>query len=241
MTDFDRVTNYTSYIEDDPFRRGLHLPAVEEALGDPNKKRFLDIGCGDGLFSRLLAERGAAVIGYDRARRQIEQAQAHIGVPGLDVTFVVATPQTFFHDGIFDAATSVMVLQHATSLEELAAFFRSASRHLGPGGQFISIVFNPLFSAFGEDFVVRRFTKLENNTIHTDFLDRASGRVEMTVEGNHQYTSEEFERAAVSGGMKLTAWRQLFATPDAIRRMGASFWRPCHEHQPYALFVAQKD
>jgi len=95
----------------------------------------------------------------------------------LDVTFVVATPQTFSHDGTFDAATSIMVLHYATSPEELADFFRSASRHLGPGGRFISVVFNPLFSAFGEDFVVRRFTRMENNKIRAEFLDRASGRV----------------------------------------------------------------
>jgi len=87
---------------------------------------------------------GAAVVGYDRARQQIAQAQARVGAPGLDATFVVATPQTFFHDGTFDAAMSVMVLQFATSHEELAAFFCSASRHIGPGGRFISIVFNPL-------------------------------------------------------------------------------------------------
>ena len=100
---------------------------------------------------------------------------------------------------------------------------------------------NPLFSAFGEDFVVRRYTRLENNNIRTDFLDRASDRVEMTLEGNHQYTSEEFERAAISGEMKPAAWKKLFATPDAVRQMGASFWRPCHEHQPYALFITQKE
>jgi len=240
MTDYDRVTNYTNYIEDDPFRRGLHYPAVEEVLGDPNKKRILDIGCGDGLFSRLLAERGAAVVGYDRSARQIGQAQARVSAPGLDATFVVATPQTFIHNGTFDAAMSVMVLQFATSPEDLAAFFRSASRHLGPGGRFISVVINPLFSAFGEDFVIRRWTRLEGNNMRSDFLDRASGHVEMTVEV-HQYTSEEFEKAAISGGMKPAAWRKLFATPDAVRRMGASFWLPCHEHQPFALFVAQKD
>jgi SAM-dependent methyltransferase len=180
----------------------LHFPAVEEVLGDVNKKRILDIGCGDGLLLRLLAEHGAAVVGYDRARQQIAQARARVGAPGLDATFVVATPQTFFHDGTFDAAVSVMVLNYATSPEELATFFRSASRHLGPGGRFISVVYNPLFSAFGVDFVVRRYTRLENNNIRTDFLDRASGRVEMTLEGNHQYTSEEFERGAISGEMK---------------------------------------
>ena len=239
MMDFDQLTNYASFIKDDPFRRELHFPAVEEALGDLNKKRILDIGCGDGLFSRLLAERGAAVVGYDRALQKIAEAQSRVDAPGLDATFVVATPYTFFHDRKFEAAMSVMVLQYATSPEELAAFFRSASRHLGPGGRFISVVINPLFSAFGQDFVVRRYTRLEGNNMRTEFLDRASGRVEMILVA-HQFTSEEFEQAAISGGMRPAAWRKLFATPDAVRQMGASFWQPCHEHQPFALFVAQK-
>jgi toxoflavin synthase len=239
MTDFDQVTNYTNYIKDDPIRRGLHFPAVEETLGDLNKKRVLEIGCGDGLFSQLLAERGASIVGYDRALQKIAEAQARVEAPGLDATFVVATPHTFVHDGTFDAAMSVMVLQYATSPEELAAFFRSASRHLVPGGRFISVVINPLFSAFERDFVIRRFHRLEGNNMRTEFLDRASGRVEMILEA-HQFTSEEFERAAISGGMKPAAWTKLFATPDAVRQMGASFWQSCHEHQPFALFVTQK-
>jgi SAM-dependent methyltransferase len=240
MTDFDQMTNYADYIKNCPFRRGLHIPVVEEELGDLNRKRILDIGCGDGLFPRLLAERGASVVGYDRAPRRIAEARAGEGAPGVDATFVVATPHTFLHDGTFDAATSVLVLQLAASPEELAAFFRSASRHLEPGGRFISVVVNPLFSAFGRDFAVRRYTKLEGNKMRVDFLDRTSGRVEMTVEV-HQYTSEEYEQAAICGGMKPVAWRKLYATPDAVRQMGASFWQPCHEHQPFALFVTQKE
>jgi cyclopropane fatty-acyl-phospholipid synthase-like methyltransferase len=240
MTDFDEVTNYTSYIKDDPFRRGLHFPAVEEALGDLNNKRILEIGCGDGLFSQLLAERGASVVGYDRAAQRIAEAQTRIDAQEVDTTFVVATPYTFFHDGTFDAVISVMVLQYATSLEDLAAFFRSASRHLEPGGRFISVVVNPLFSAFGQDLVIRRLHRLEGNMVRAEFLDRASGRVEMILE-QRQFTSEEFEQAAISGGMKPAAWRKLFATQDAVRQMGASFWQPCHEHQPYAFFVTQKE
>jgi 2-polyprenyl-3-methyl-5-hydroxy-6-metoxy-1,4-benzoquinol methylase len=240
MTDFDQMTNYADYIKDDPFRRGLHFPAVEEALGDLNGKRILDIGCGDGLFPRSLARRGASVVGYDRAPRRIAEAQTGEDAPGMDVTFVVATPHTFLHDGTFDAATSIMVLHLAASPEELTAFFRSAARHLEPGGRFISVVINPLFSAFGQDFAIRRYTKLEGNTVKTEFLDRTSGRVEMTAEGR-QYTSEEYEQAAIRGGMKPAAWRKLFATPDAVRQMGASFWQPCHEHQPAALFVTQKE
>src|SRR5215470_19303324 len=184
MTDFGRLKNYADYIKADPFRRALHFHAVEAVLGDPNNKRILNIGCGDGLFARLLAERGASVVGYDKAPEKIAEAQAHEDARRLQVKFLVATPHTFSHDGMFDAATSVMVLHLAASLEELAAFFRSASRHLVSGGRFVSIIFNPSFSAFGANFFIRRFTKLQGNKLRCEFLDRASGRVEMTVEGH---------------------------------------------------------
>jgi toxoflavin synthase len=240
MTDFGQINNYADYINEDPFRRGLHFPAVEELLGDVSRRRILDVGCGDGLFPRLLAQRGASVVGYDKAPEKIAEARAHEDARRLQVKFLVATPHTFSHDGMFDAATSVMVLHLAASLEELAAFFRSASRHLVSGGRFVSIVFNPSFSAFGANFFIRRLTKIQGNKLRCEFLDLASGRVEMTVEG-HQYTGEEYERAAINGGMRPEAWMKLFATQDAVDQMGTSFWLPCHEHQPFALFTARKE
>jgi SAM-dependent methyltransferase len=244
MTDFGKIKNYADYINEDPFRRGLHFPAVEELLGDVSRRRILDVGCGDGLFPRLLAQRGASVVGYDKAPEKIAEARAHEDARWLRVKFLVATPHTFSREGMFDAATSVMVLHLAASLEELAAFLRSASRHLVSGGRFVSIVFNPSFSAVGANFFIRRFTKLQGNKLRCEFLDLASGRVEMTVEGQvegHQYTGEEYERAAISGGMRPEAWTKLFATQDAVGQMGASFWLPCHEHQPFALFTARKE
>src|SRR5262245_5824601 len=66
MTDWGKIGIYGSFIRKDPFRMGLHFPAVLEQLGDA-RKRILDVGCNDGLFPGLLAARGAAVLGYDRA------------------------------------------------------------------------------------------------------------------------------------------------------------------------------
>lgn len=240
MTDFGQLRNYAGYVSADPFRRALHFPAVEAALGDVKGKRILDVGCGDGLFPRLLAQRGASVVGYDVAPEKIAEAQEHSDATRLDVTYVAATPHTFSHDVAFDAAISVMVLHFATSVQELAAFFRSTARHLVTGGRFISIVINPSFSAFGHDFVVRRFTRLDGNKMLTEFLDPASGRVAMAAE-IYRYTRVEYEHAARAGGMKPEEWRQLVATPDAVERLGAAFWQPCNEHQPFAVFVTQKE
>jgi len=117
-------------------------------LGDLRKKFILDVGCGDGLFPRLLAEQGVSVVGYDKAPEKIAKARKHKDAQQLDVKYIHATPYTFSHGVLFDAATSVMVLPYAASPEELTAFFRSTCLDLAAGGRFVSVVLNPSFSAF---------------------------------------------------------------------------------------------
>jgi 2-polyprenyl-3-methyl-5-hydroxy-6-metoxy-1,4-benzoquinol methylase len=238
MTDWGKIEIYGSFIEKDPFRMGLHYPAVQQEVGTA-KKRILDVGCGDGLFARLLAAQGACVVGYDRSPERIAEAKENKDAQRLGVKYVVATPSTFASQGLFDAATSVMVLNFATSLGELEAFFHSTRKHLVAGGRFISIVLNPSFSAFGKDFIVRRITKLHGNNVRMEFCDDDSRVAKMTAV-QHQYTKEELERAALQGGMTPEPWKKIFATPSAVAKLGEGFWQLCHEAQPYALFVARK-
>jgi len=236
MTDFGQIPQYSSYVAQDPFRHGLQFPAVLAELGDLNK-RILDVGTGDGLFSRLLARAGAAVVAYDKSPEKIAEAKAHADAQALGVTYVVATPRTFSADGPFDAATSVMVLPYASDLDELAAFFRNTRRHLGSGGTFVSTVLNPAFSSFDRDLIVRRVRKLAGNLMQMEFLNEASGAVVMNPI-YHQYAREDYERAIAQAGM-ICEWKRLFATREAMAQKGEAFWRPCHETEPYALLIAR--
>jgi SAM-dependent methyltransferase len=206
-------------------------------LGDL-KKRILDVGTGDGLFPRVMARHGASVVGYDRAAERIAEARAHRDAKELNVEYVVATPRTFADHRVFDAATSVMVLPYAVDLDELRAFFRNTRRHLADGGKFVSVVLNPSFSAFGENLVVRRVTKLDGNLVQMLFLNEATGAVEMNPI-MRQYGHEEYELAIAQEGMTF-AWKTLFASPEAVAQKGEEFWTPCHEAQPYALLIAQR-
>ena len=236
ITDFGTIPQYASYVAQDPFRHGLQFPAVMSELGSL-KKRIVDVGTGDGLFPRLLARAGAVVVGYDKAAQKIAEAKAHKDAQNLQVKYVVATPQTFAEDGVFDAATSVMVLPYASDLDDLRAFFRCTKRHLAVGGKFISTVLNPLFSAFERNLIVRRFKKLDGNLTQVEFLNEVSGAIEIRLV-THQYSKMEYESAAAQAGMKCE-WKELFAEPEAISQKGEEFWRPCHETQPYALLIAQ--
>ena len=174
MTDFDQRTNCADYIKDDPFRRGLHFAAIEEALGDVAGNRILDIGCGDGLFPRLLAQRGASVLGYDRAPQRIAEARAPAGASGVDATFVVATPDTFV-----EAST----LRHRSWCCSLRNRPKSWRRSSAPH----RATLRPADASFRSSSI--RWARLRGPALdqargqrcESEFLDRASGRIEMTV------------------------------------------------------------
>lgn len=240
MTNWDQIDVYGQYIRKDPFRNGLHYPAVLAELGDPNRMRILDVGCNEGLFPRLLAAQGASVVGYDAASERILEATQQEQAQRLGIQYHVATPRTFSSPQTFDAAVSVMVLNYAPSIEDLEAFFVSTQRYLVPDGRFISVVLNPAFSAFEEDFVVRRISKLEGRAVRMEFFDDDRSAPKLTSI-QHLYTKEELERAAVQGGMRPQLWKDLFATGAAVAELGEDFWRRCHRAQPYALFIARKE
>ncbi|MBT4192020.1 MAG: methyltransferase domain-containing protein [Candidatus Diapherotrites archaeon] len=52
----------------------LCRPQSINALGNVKGKRILDIGCGEGYVSRILALKGASVVGIDNSREMIGKA-----------------------------------------------------------------------------------------------------------------------------------------------------------------------
>jgi SAM-dependent methyltransferase len=66
----------------DRFRPTYPDAVIEELLGPvPSGLEVLDVGCGTGIASRQIAQRGAKVLGVELARRMAEIARGH----GVDV------------------------------------------------------------------------------------------------------------------------------------------------------------
>jgi len=59
----------------DAARRLLLDPVMLAQCGDVAGRDVLDLGCGEGRFCRMLAERGARVVGIDVTRRMVEVAR----------------------------------------------------------------------------------------------------------------------------------------------------------------------
>jgi len=50
---------------------------IQEWIDNPNKKRILDLGCGTGLSSKKLIEKGACVTGIDLSEEMLKIAQKY--------------------------------------------------------------------------------------------------------------------------------------------------------------------
>lgn len=95
--------------------------------------RVLDVGCGPGLLSIVLAREGADVTGIDASGRMIAEARENAGRFGLDIDLRVMDAQKMdFPDGTFDAVVSRSVLW---CLEKPGQAYSEMVRVLRPGGR----------------------------------------------------------------------------------------------------------
>jgi trans-aconitate 2-methyltransferase len=82
---------------------------------DPQEgEHILDLGCGTGYLTNLVAQRGAEVTGIDNSAEMIAKAKTQY--PGLD--FRVQSATTFYFDKSFDAIFSNAVLHWVIEKED---------------------------------------------------------------------------------------------------------------------------
>src|SRR6201995_1353892 len=88
--------------------------------------RVLDVGCGVGRWSRLLAAKGASVTGVDLSPTMVEQAQSRAAAEGVAdrCQFRVQDLSRLDVEGQFDLVLGVTALQHILDPQLLEAAVR---------------------------------------------------------------------------------------------------------------------
>jgi 2-polyprenyl-3-methyl-5-hydroxy-6-metoxy-1,4-benzoquinol methylase len=136
---------YMQFVESgaDYYRHLVHGPGLLAACGEVRGARALDLGCGQGYFSRLLARAGAAVTAIDLSDRLIARAIELEAAEPLGITYRVmdaARVGTDLGPERFDRITACMSLQ---DVSDVAATLAGASRVLADGGRMVFSVPHP--------------------------------------------------------------------------------------------------
>jgi len=93
--------------------------------------RIIDLGCGTGHLTRMIADSGAYVMGLDNSPQMIESARQTYP----EIEFAFADVSDFAFDMKFDAVFSNATLHWVTRADEAAACI---SRALTRGGRFVA-------------------------------------------------------------------------------------------------------
>jgi SAM-dependent methyltransferase len=136
---YDAIASW--YIEESAqWGAGYMSPLPEAAAG----RRILELACGPGRAARLLAQRGALVVGVDLSGRLIAHARAIEAADPVGVRYLVgdATNVDWWDGAPFDGVICEMALM---DIDDLHGVARTAATFLDSGGWFAFSLFHPCF------------------------------------------------------------------------------------------------
>ena len=125
---------------------GHALPSRLQALAaDLGKGKALDIGCGTGDTSILLARQGWEVVAFDFVERALESARKKAGAAGVTVRFLRADVTNL---GAYDVAAGFTLLcdngcMHGLSDAQRDAYVREVSAVAASGARLLLVAFLP--------------------------------------------------------------------------------------------------
>jgi len=140
-------------------QRPLIQPAVERLLALRPDERVLEIACGNGEFSRRMADGGAEVVATDFSEPMLERARAHGG--DIEYRQVDATDEAALRalgDHAFDAVVCNQAIMDMADIEPMASAIPGL---LAPGGRF---VFSTMHPAFNSNDAVRVIEQTEDDS-----------------------------------------------------------------------------
>ena len=143
MSDFEKYLRNGAYHWDHVSRSlDRHVPftqarydSVLAASAAVRPQRVLDLGCGDGALTAMLARRGSTVIGLDLSELGVSLASAKMREAGCPSPLLRGDAQALpFAAGSFDLIVAVDVIEH---VPEASTLVSEVVRCLAPGGLFV--------------------------------------------------------------------------------------------------------
>lgn len=134
---------YREHAEVAPYNALYDRPAMLELLGEVRGRTVFDAGCGPGIYTQELLDRGARVQACDASPRMVELARERVGqAAGTNDLRVhsLEAPIDWIEDGTVDLVLCALVYHYIT---DRPGFLAEMHRVLRPGGALLISTHHP--------------------------------------------------------------------------------------------------
>lgn len=238
-TDYDPIAEQYKRSKQQPWRTHIEAYTLMQLIGDPSEKSVLDVACGEGFYTRMLRQRGAArVTGVDLSAGMIDLARQQEESHQQGIEYVVADARQYVPAEKYDLVVAAYLLNYAQNRQELQAMCDGIARCLKPGGRFITVNCSPSLS-FPTAPSYRQYG-FETNVVG-DWREGVAIRWRFhlsdgvfEIENYHLDTAiheEAFRRA----GFHQIAWHAPRLSHDGLAFEDQRFWSSFLDHSPVAF------
>jgi len=217
-TDYDTIAQDYKRAKLQPWRHYIESFTLMGLVGGLAGKSVVDVACGEGYYTRLLRQRGAAkVVGIDLSERMVQLALAQEAENPLGVEYLIGDGKSLALEEEYDLAVAAYLLNYAQNREELEAMCRGIAGCLKPGGRFVTVNTNPRldfrsapsYRKYGFETTIGRELRDGAPITWTFFLDGGSFSIE-----NYYLDAAAHEAAFRSAGFREVRWHRPRLSPQ---------------------------
>lgn len=164
----------------DYWRDGVNNPAAFKLIGNVKRKMVLDLACGEGYNTRILARKGAKVTGIDHSEKLLSLAKKEEKRKPLGVRYYRrnANRLSGLPDAFFDVVTCFMALHDIENYEGAIAEVARVMKH---GGRFVFSIVHPCF----EDIMI--------NGVRINATEKYFDKIEHVIEWKMERLTKPFK------------------------------------------------
>ena len=193
------------------YQKDLILPNLLRLLEIKKGDKVLDIACGQGFFSRALAEKGAEVTGADISAELIKLAKEKAGPKENYLVIPADKLAENIPENNFDKAIIILAIHN---IENLSGVFMQARRALKIGGKLFLVLNHPAFrnpKHTAWDFDEQN--KIQYRRVE-EYLSESRTEIDMAPGGDKSSTKSKVGELTVSFHRPLQTYFKALAKND---------------------------
>ena len=199
-------------------------------IGNVEGKTVLDLGCGEGRFSRKIKQMGAyRVVGVDISKEMVELARIAEKKNALDIEYIVEDAIKLGQIGLFDLVIAAFLFPFAPSKEALLAMCKTSHDNLKSGGKLLALINGtPLYLPKNSNatqkygYLIESPSPLQEGDIlkYTLFTEGNS-----LITTHYHWSKETYDFALRESGFSDVRWQLPVISEEDLEKYGVEFWQ----------------